>query len=85
METFYDTMTIEKYRKSDSGDRIFLFLDHRDLRSEFSAIDMAEAKLNRDLATEKQRLGISINRWFNSINKVLREIFSNHRPSSNCS
>ena len=39
---------IERYRKSDFGDRIFLFLEYRDLRPEFSAIDMADAKQNRE-------------------------------------
>jgi len=72
---------IEKYRKSDFGDRIFLFLEHRDLRSEYSAIDMADAKRNREIATAKQKSTIPKLRWLNSMKRICREIFSTSRTS----
>lgn len=70
MDMNNDTTLIEKYRKSDFGDRIFLFLEHRSLRSEFSAIDMADAKRNRDLATEKHRSSFSKPRWLSVMKRV---------------
>ena len=73
---------IEKYRKSDFGDRIFLFLEYRDLRPEFSAIDMADAKINRELATEKHRSSFSTHSWWYVLKRFSREIFSSRRPAS---
>ena len=73
---------IEKYRNNDFGDRIFLFLDHRDLRSEFSAIDMADAKRNRRQSAEKHNSSIFKPDWLSSIKRVWQEIFSTSRPSS---
>jgi len=77
-----ETELIEKYRKSDFSDRIFLSLAHRNLRSEFSAIDLADAKQNRYLATEKHRSNFSKQRWLHAMNMVWREIFPNRRPAS---
>ena len=74
---------IGKYRKSDFGDRIFLFLEHRDLRAEFSAINMADAKRNREPATAKQKSTIPKLKWLNPIKRVWQEIFSTSKPSSN--
>lgn len=59
-----ETTLIEHYRQSDLGDRIFLFLEHRSLRSEFSAIDMADARRNRGLAPEKDRSSFSKHQWW---------------------
>jgi len=73
MEMNNETELIEKYRKSDFGDRIFLSLAHRDLRSKFLAID---------LATEKHRSNFSKHRWLHAMSMVWREIFSNRRPAS---
>jgi hypothetical protein len=74
MDTHTDNELIEKYRKSDFSDRIFLFLDHRDLRSEFSAIDTADA--------EKQNSHIFKPDWLSSMKRVWQEIFSTSKPSS---
>lgn len=74
---------IEKYRKSDFGDRIFLFLEHRDLRAEFSVIDMADAKRNREPATAKQKSAIRRFKWLNPVKRVWQDIFSTSKPSSN--
>jgi hypothetical protein len=82
MDMNNDTKLIEKYRKSDFDDRIFLSLAHRDLRSEFSAIDLADAKRNRDLATETYRSNFSKHWWLHAMSMVWREIFSNRRPAS---
>lgn len=73
---------IGKYRKRNFDDRIFLFLGHRSLRPEFSAIDMADAKRSRDLANEKHRSSFSTHRWLYAMKLFWREIFSNRRPAS---
>lgn len=33
---------IEKYVSADEGERLYMFLTHRDLREEFTTIDMTE-------------------------------------------
>jgi hypothetical protein len=82
MDTRNDKELIEKYRKSDFGDRIFLFLDHRDLRSEFSAIDTADAERNNEQSAEKQNPHIFKPDWLSSMKRVWQEIFSTSKPSS---
>lgn len=82
MDVNNETTLIETYRKSDFGDRIFLSLEHRSLRSDFSAIDMADAKRIRNLAAEKDRLGASKHRWWYPMKMVFREFFSKCRPAS---
>ena len=47
MDRTNQTAILERYRKSSSDDRIFLFLDHPSMRSEFTAVDMAEARQKR--------------------------------------
>jgi hypothetical protein len=77
---------IEKYRRSDFGDRIFLSLAHRDLRSEFSAIDSADAKRGRDEAADQRRSNFSQHRWLHAMRKVWRNIFQaadQHRITTN--
>lgn len=75
MDMNHETALIEKYRKSDFGDRVFLSLAHRSLRSEFSAIDMTDAKQTRDLVAEKQKSGTSTHRWWHPMKTVSRVIF----------
>jgi hypothetical protein len=38
-------MIVEKYAAADEGERLHMFLTHRDLREEFTTIDMAGASV----------------------------------------
>ena len=65
---------IDRYRKSDFDARLFLFLDHRSLRSEFSAIDMADSKRHREEKKYKRQPGFFIGKLWNPIKRLLPEI-----------
>ena len=73
---------IEKYRKSDFVDRIFLFMEYRDLRSEFLIIDVADAKQFHKLSIARQKSSIHKLKWLNPMIRVWKEFFSTSRPSS---
>ena len=77
-----DTSTLERYRRSDAEERIFLFLQHRFLRSDFLAIDRACYQGDLDPAISKHESSAFKDGWWNPIRSVWREIFSNAKPSS---
>jgi len=77
-----DTSTLERYRRSDAEERIFLFLQHRFLRSDFLAIDRACYQSALDPAISKHESSALKDRWWYPIRSVWREIFSNVKPSS---
>jgi hypothetical protein len=79
-----DTSTLERYRRSDAEERIFLFLQHRLLRSAFLAIDMACYQGDLDPAISKHNPSTFKDRWWYPIKSLWREIFSNAKPSSKC-
>lgn len=65
---------IDRYRNSDFDARLFLFLDHRSLRSKFSAIDMADSKQHREEKKDKRQPGFFIGKLWNPIKRLLPEI-----------
>jgi hypothetical protein len=77
-----DTTILERYRRSDAEERIFLFLQHRFLRSDFLAIDMAYYQSDFDTAISKHESSAIKDRWWYPLKSLWREIFSNGKPSS---
>ena len=84
MDLHEEKAIIERYRNSDIDARLFLFLDHRYLRSEFTAIDLADAKRHREKNTNKRQAGFVLSKIWNPIKRLLPEIFVNRKPSSTC-
>lgn len=77
-----DATILERYRRSDAEERIFLFLQHRVLRSDFLAIDRACYQSDLDPAISKHESSTFKDRCWYPIRTVWREIFSNVKPSS---
>ena len=77
-----DATILERYRRSDAEQRIFLFLQHRFLRSDFLAIDRACYHRDFDTAISKHESSAFKDRWWYLIKSLWREIFSNGKPSS---
>lgn len=84
MELHDEKAIIERYRNSDIDVRIFLFLDYRSMRSEFSAIDLADVKRHREKTTDKRTACFLISRIWDPVKRLLPKISVNRKPSSTC-
>lgn len=82
MELQDEKAIIERYRNSDIDARIFLFLDNRSLRAEFSAIDLADVERHRETTTDNRPAGFLMSRIWDSAKRILPRISVNRKPSS---
>ena len=82
MDRTNQTAILERYRKSSSDDRIFLFLDHPGMRSAFTSVDMAEAAQKQHKPFTKNATAFWKSGMLYPIKALLAKVSFSAKPST---